>query len=378
MTSPVRQVLRRERPERIVYAPNYWQWFAHQKNHDRLPDELAECATQADLLGKLGVDFFSRNVYCNQTDCWFGGLTRVEWDGVEYDETRSRDGRDQVFTRTYRTRRGELTERLRYLVEQSTLVQEKHLVDDYPSQLDALEDLLLARKWVFSRDQYDRHVARLPESAVLCAGELFSPLKMMHFAMDPTQTVYCLMDHPEQSAELMRIHERSQLDLVEQMTDAGVPSMMAMDNLDTMFHPPQYVESCSASFYEKASRMCHEGQSTFFIHACGSQRDNLARIAGLGVDGLEGVAFPPLGDVELDEAMRLSGDRFLVTGGISANEFEQLTTRDAIFSYIRDLFGRMRPFAHRFILSASCNTPISASWERIRDFRDAWLEYRDL
>jgi uroporphyrinogen-III decarboxylase len=201
---------------------------------------------------------------------------------------------------------------------------------------------------------------------------------MMHFALDPAQTVYCLLDRPAQSQTLMRMHEEAQLDLARQIATAGVPAIMAMDNLDTMFHPPRYVESYSASFYEQASRVCHDHGSTFFIHACGNQRANLALIAGLGVDGLEGVAFPPLGDVDLDEAMRLTGDQFIITGGISATQFELLKTRADVFAYVRDLLTRMRPFAHRFILSSSCNTPISASWETICQFRDAWREYRDL
>ena len=132
------------------------------------------------------------------------------------------------------------------------------------------------------------------------------------------------------------------------------------------------------SFYEKASRICHEHGSLFFIHACGRQRANLELMVSLGVDGLEGVAFPPLGDVELDEAMRLTGDRFIITGGISAQEFERLKTREEVFRYVRQLFERMRPYAHRFVLSASCNTPYSAPWETIRHLRDAWLEYGGL
>ena len=45
--------------------------------------------------------------------------------------------------------------------------------------------------------------------------------------------------------------------------------------------------------------------------------DNLKLISSLGVDGLEGVAYPPLGDVELDEVMKSTTDRFIITGGIS-------------------------------------------------------------
>ena len=151
--------------------------------------------------------------------------------------------------------------------------------------------------------------------------------------------------------------------------------MMAMDNLDTAFHPPRLVEQCSASFYEQAGRICREYNGRFFIHACGQQKANMGLIGSLGVDGLEGVAPPPLGDVELDEAMRLSGERMIITGGISAIEFERLKTREAVFAYVRELFARMGPLAHRFVLSASCATPFSAPWKTLVDFRDAWREY---
>jgi uroporphyrinogen decarboxylase len=197
-------------------------------------------------------------------------------------------------------------------------------------------------------------------------------------ALSPVETCYLLVDAPERAKQLMDLHEAAMLELARQMATAGVKVMMAMDNLDTMFHPPRLVEQCSASFYEQASRICHEHGSQFFIHACGQQKANLGLIASLGVDGLEGVAPPPLGDVELDEAMRLSGDRMIVTGGISAIEFERLKTREAVFGYVRELFARMTPWAHRFVLSASCATPFSAPWERLLDFRDAWREYGGL
>jgi uroporphyrinogen-III decarboxylase len=151
-----------------------------------------------------------------------------------------------------------------------------------------------------------------------------------------------------------------------------------MDNLDSVFHPPQYVRQYCASFYERASRLCHEHHAEFFIHACGHQHANLPLIASLGVDGLEGVSPAPLGDVEMDEAMRLTNDRFLVSGGITPVEYQALKTRDDAFAYVEELFGRMRPYANRFIFSASCNIPYTASWDMIVNLRDAWKNYRRL
>jgi len=392
-------VLARRTPPRIAYAPNYWQWFAHHRNHGTLPPELAACRSQLDLIRHLGLAVFSRNLYCDEQRGWWGGLaepcltnscgrelprasacnapSRPNPTATSNLETITRewhDGRDLVIEKTFHTRAGTLTERLRYVWAESTLVQEKYLVDDYDHQFDALTDFVRARRWQFLPERWATWSGQVGADGCVVAGELHSPLKMLHVLLGAQNATYFLMDHPERAAELLALHEAAMLDLVEQLATGGVRVLMCMDNLDAAFHPPHYIEKYSASFYAKAAQLCHAHGALLFIHACGRQRDNLKLIAGLGVDGLEGVAFPPLGDVQLDEALQLGGEKFIVTGGISAKEFERLQTRAEIFSYVRELCSRLRPYAHRFILSASCNTPYTAPWERIVDFRDAWLE----
>jgi len=371
----VRHVLARQRPDRIVYAPNCWQWFAHQLNHGLLPPEIAHCRTQLDLIRHLGLDVFSRNIYCDQHHCWFGGLAEEVWDGVEAREEVRIEGRDRVITKTYVTRRGTLTERLRYIFADSTLVQEVFTLDGAADPLGALEELLRARRWRFLPERYAQEQARVGDGGLVVAGELFSPLKALHFLAGAVNATYLIADDEARVRELLALHEAAQLDLARQIAAAGVPAMMAMDNLDAAFHTPAYVEKFSASFYEKASRIAHDHGSTFFIHACGRQRVNLKLIDSLGVDGLEGVAFPPLGDVQLDEALRLTSDRFLITGGISAMETEKFQSADEVRRYVGDLFGRLRPFTHRFMLAASCNTSIRTPWKALLWFRDAWREF---
>jgi len=368
-------VLRRERPARVVYAPNVWQWFAHHRNHGLLPPEIAHCTGQLEVIRHLGLDVFSRNVYCDPTRHWFGGLSSAAWNGATEDVVRFADGRDTVTERTIRLPGGVLTERLRHIFAESTLVQEKFLLDDPERQLGLFDEFARARRWRFDAGLFDAWRRGVGEDGVVVAGELFSPLKMLHLAAGAANAVFLLEDHPERCAEWMKAHEEAQLDLVRQMLDAGVTAMMAMDNLDSAFHPPDYLERCSASFYARAAALCRERGAAFFIHACGGQRANLARLGALGVDGLEGVAYPPLGDVDLDEAMRLSGDRMIVTGGISAVETERFRTRDEVRRYVADLLERLAPWRHRFMLSASCNTSIRTPWETLVWFRDAWREF---
>ena len=369
------EVMSRQRPEHVVFSPNLWQWYAHHRNHGMLPAELSRCDSLLDVYRHLGTDVWSRNCYCDEQRCWFGGLADPVYGDISEKVIEHHDGRDLVIEKAYRTPAGILTERLRYVFAESTLSQEKFLFDDYENQLDAVESLLRHRRWRFVPERFHAIQARIGACGTPVAGEVYSPLKLLHLMMGPIDTTYLLQDQPERAAEMLRLHEEASLDLIGQMLRGGVKVVMSMDNLDSVFHPPQYVRDYCASFYANAARLCHEHGAVFFIHACGHQNANLPLIASLGVDGLEGVSPAPLGDVEMDEAMRLTNDRFLISGGITPVRYEQLKTRDDVFAYVEELFRRMRPYSHRFIFSASCNIPYTATWEMILNLRDAWKMY---
>ena len=371
------KILNNQIPSGFVYAPNYWQWFSHHKNHGILPDEIKHCKTQLDLLNYLGVNVFSRNIYCRQEEYWFGGICEEYFeDGTMITNTETY-GHNKITKRDYHLNKGILSEKLEYLFDESTIVQKEFLITDYLSQADLLEQFVSSRKWRFNKIRYDQICRTVGDSGIVIVGEFFSPLKMLHIAMGPVNSVYFLMEQPEFSSRILALHEAAQLDLVRECVVNGVNVLMSMDNLDTMFHPPDYVEAYSASFYEKASAICHEHGARFFIHACGNQKDNLKLINSLGVDGLEGFAFPPLGDIELEDAMKITSDSFIITGGISAMETRNLKTKKEVFRYVEALFKRMSPYKNRFVFSSSCNTSIDTGWNTIKYFRDAWLEYMD-
>ncbi len=371
-------VLKNEVPSRFIFAPNYWQWFAHHKNHGILPEEIRHCDTQLDMISFLGADVFSRNIYCKQDEAWIGGICDEYLEDGEIVTSIEPDGSNKTISREYRFTSGKLSEKLTYVFDESTIVQKDFLVTDYKEQNSLFEQLVASRKWKFNKAKYEKVCQEVGERGVNIVGDLFSPLKMLHFTMGPINSVYFLLENPDFAKRVLDLHEKAMLDLAAQCVQNGVPVIMSMDNLDTIFHPPHFVEAYSASFYEKASAVCHENGARFFIHACGNQKENLKLISSLNVDGLEGFAFPPIGNIELDEAAQWTHDKFIITGGISAIETRDLKTKKEIFNYVENLFTRMKPYKNRFIFSASCNTAINASWETIKHFRDAWLEYRDL
>lgn len=374
----IEKILDHSQPSRFVYSPNYWQWFKHQQDHGLLPAEISHCRTLLDLYTYLGVDIFSRNIYSDPEAYWFGGICEERIDNFDIVRKSSLSEKDKLTTIDYLHPDGNLREKLEYMYNESTLVQQEFLVPDYSAGYEKLKTFVKNRRWEFNREKYTRICQLVGEKGVVIAGEFFSPLKMLHFTMNPINSVYFLMEFPEPAGEILRLHEKAMLECMKVCVESGVRVVMSMDNLDTMFHPPDYVKEYSSSYYQKASELCHSHGARFFIHACGQQKSNLGLISSLGVDGLEGVAFPPLGDVSLTEAMESSGEDFIITGGISAMETRDLKTREEVFNYVKALFEAMRPYRHRFIFSSSCNTAIDAKWETLKHFRDAWLEYRDI
>ncbi len=361
--------------QRFVYAPNYWQWFAHQKNHGLLPDEIKNCQTQLDLIKYLGLDIFSRNIYCIQDEYWFGGICEEYIEGGEINIENEFENRNKKISRKYLFNGGELNEKLEYVFNDSTIVQREFLIKDFETQSGLLEKLVASRKWKFNKLKFEKIKKEIGTEGEVIIGDFYSPLKLLHLTMNPVNAIYFLLEFPKEAKIILQLHEKAQLEAIEQCVSNGVQTVMAMDNLDVMFHPPQFIENYSASFYEKASNICHKHDAKFFIHACGQQKDNLKLISSLGVDGLEGVAFPPFGDVELVEALEMTPDNFIITGGITASTATELKTKDKVFDYVKTLFTQLKPYKHRFIFSASCNTPINMKWETIKYFRDAWLEY---
>jgi len=364
-------VLERRTPERAVFAPNIWQWFGYNKLHGNLHPEIADCTTQLEVIRRLGADVFSRNLLTDVRTQWIGGHSSVSYSKVQVEEKCEGD----VSTIVYDTPKGAIGEKFKFEHEGCTLVQDEYLFKDFDSEYPALRALFEDMELVFDEPSFKELEREVGDDGVVMVGETTCPLKQLHFAARADNSIYLLFDHEAEMMELMEIYAAKALGLIEQAVAAGASAVCSMDNLDSLFYSPDMFDRYCADFYCRAAELCHQGGAAFFIHACGHQQSILQRVIDCGVDGLEGIAFPPLGDVELHEA-RAAGERFIAEGGLSAIQLEGEVTQAQADHYVKELFDRLRPF-ERFVFSMSCNTSILTSWDTLRRYRDAWLKYRD-
>ena len=362
-------VLQGEIPDRVPFSPNIWQWYEYQKLHGLLPAELESCRNQLDVQKLMGVDIFSRNLLTDIRTDWFGGHAKVTYRDVEVKERKVGDIREV----TYLTPAGALTESFEFQAEGCTMVQRDYLFKDFETEFPAWKALFLDRDFAFDKASFEDLSASVGDDGLVIAGEITCPLKQLHILARSDTAAFLLYDHEPEMMELMEIYADKALRLIEEMVTSGVKAVMTMDNLDSTFYPPPHFERYCSAFYSRATEICHRHGAFFFSHACGQQKNILPLVTGCGINGLEGIAFPPLGDVELWEAKQ-AGDQFIVDGGLSAVQLEGEISTEQAEAYISDLFRKMRPL-DRFILSMSCNTSIKTSWDTLRRYRDAWLKF---
>ncbi len=90
------------------------------------------------------------------------------------------------------------------------------------------------------------------------------------------------------------------------------------------------------------------------------------------LEGVEGIAPPPFGDLSIRGALAIS-DSFIANGGMTVHILEKggADASVRIDGYTRELFASIGPNANRFLYSSGCNTSIRTPIENLKYWRDA-------
>jgi uroporphyrinogen-III decarboxylase len=111
-----------------------------------------------------------------------------------------------------------------------------------------------------------------------------------------------------------------------------------------------------------------------YIHNCGFLGDRLEMLADSGVDGIECMDPPPLGDVELKDAKRRIGSRVFLKGNLdSVNILLRGSDKD-VENSVRSCLDAGMP-GGGYILSTACSTAPDVLPERMIHIRDLVEKY---
>ncbi|MBM3473183.1 MAG: hypothetical protein FJX75_07955, partial [Armatimonadetes bacterium] len=102
-----------------------------------------------------------------------------------------------------------------------------------------------------------------------------------------------------------------------------------------------------------------------YTHTCGAIGDRLELIAESGADGIECLDPPPLGDVELADAVARVGDRLFIKGNIDSVNTLLFGRPDSIRRDVEQIV-RTGMTAPGFVLSTACSIAPGMPEEHVR------------
>ena len=382
----IHAALKGEPLDRVPFAINLWNWFYAQKHWGWLADDKKHLQTPIEFLIDIGADILSR--WDGQIKGRAGLGDYVQFPNGKLEKWFTGDKPPKPIVTAFNTYtegtkvhqrletpHGELTQTWRFTEESCADFEEKYWVDDFDKQYDVVKFIFEDRTYAYELDEYRRDIAAIGEHGVVMVEIPENPFKTLHWLCGPEKAILAIMDYPERAAELCEIHAAKTCEFVREVckrtTYDETPLLMSNDNLDAMLFPPFMFEEYLYKYYRAVADEVHKHGRLFCVHSCGNNWDIRHCIRDSGIDMMEGLTPPDLGNFPLEKARSEMGSNFIIEGGMYCYHQEiKKGAREAIDDYTRTLFDGMGD-KQRFIYASSCTTSPLTSYDNVLHFRDS-------
>ena len=295
-----------ERPDRLPWAPEFNIRFC-----DRILGEIP------------GRPYTEETQYieaCRRMDAEC--LLRVDVVDVEHPNVRKEEAdEDGVIVRAWETPHGTLNSRARMIDNIGTEMESEHMVktvEDVRTYRFVYEDAVFHARYHAA----DRQIAHMGDAGLIT---LFGPptplLDVIMFQIRLPNVHYLMADHPQEMGGLLEAMHRRNCEFYEIVSGAPGDVVRSFeDTSTTLISPAMYRRWCLRQLQEYRD-ICHAHGKLFVPHMCGYLRGLLGDLRETGLDGIEAVTPPPLGDTPLSTARNALGPEVSLIGGIDPTQF---------------------------------------------------------
>ncbi len=167
---------------------------------------------------------------------------------------------------------------------------------------------------------------------------------------------YHLEDHRadlESLLDAMHACRMGEYEIVARRSPA--PALIPVENTSTSLISPTLYRRYSLPQIRDFVGVCHRHGKKAILHMCGKLRDIVRELAETGLDGINALTPPPVGDLPFEEAFDALGDGLIILGGILDPALFQAPslTRDDLWCALDALFtSRLRRAAFLLWLPA--------------------------
>lgn len=336
---------------RPLYLPDLTLWYGWHQSRGTLPSRWQD---------------YSLPQVARTMDApvwWVARPWRIETPGVEI-VTTEENGKRIISTETSA---GTLLARWTLMGANGDWWQTEYPVKTKEDLAAALE-MVNARSYVLDTSELARWEAMVGDDGILAIEIPRRPYSdVLHELLGWSEGLLLLGEPAVE--EIITILESKLQRLVQEVVELSGQVVLAPDNLDGQFIPPAAFKEHLADSYRVTTEALHQGDKYLVVHVGGPIRHLLAPLAEAGVDGVEGIAGPPQGDVTLAEAREIAGPELTLWGGIPQDFLHDTHDREEFEAAVLQATKEARGDG-RMILGVADRVPVDAELSRLEAIPD--------
>ena len=185
-------------------------------------------------------------------------------------------------------------------------------------------------------------------------GEMYAPEDYLIDLFGVEEAMVGLLAEPEKCRVILLRFAAAVAAHAREQIAAGVDAMkLSAPWSGKRFISPQVYRTVVAPAHAVLIGTCQDEGVPVYCHTCGAIGDRLEQMIDIGFNGLECLDPPPLGDVDLADAVRRIGDRAFIKGNVDPVHVLMNGTPDGIRADIRQRLA-IGKTARGYILGTAC------------------------
>jgi len=186
-------------------------------------------------------------------------------------------------------------------------------------------------------------------------SEVFSPFTQLMERLGYEQGLMALLEAPARCHAILERFATGAADLATRQAACGVDAVL----ISSAFAGGGFIsrgmyEEFVLPYEAQVAAAIHDAGVRAYTHTCGAIGDRLELMAQTGIDGIDTMDPPPLGDTDLADARRRVGDRLFLKGNLDS---VNVLLRGSVEEVRRSALGRLEAMrgAPGYILSSACS-----------------------
>lgn len=194
-------------------------------------------------------------------------------------------------------------------------------------------------------------------------GEIVSPFDCLCVLLGLENAMVAMITDAEKCEAILARYVNQCVAFAKAQIDVGVDTMkISSPFAGGSFISLKFYQRFVVPFEKEVVRQIHAYAPGIpvYVHTCGFIGDRLELMAESGVDGIECMDPPPLGNTELGDAKARVGDRLFLKGNMDSVNVLLKADSETLEKYVRDMLQEGMP-GGGYILSSACSVAPNVS-----------------